>query len=113
MLLVWATGYPGASHEELEKALQEELEDLTSVAAEEVERAIAVTETDLVLAIEGAGERADLLSMCELYFSDPERLNREIDRLRQVTPDQIRAFAEERLGPNNRAVVVYEPEAGR
>ena len=113
MLLVWATGYPGASHEELERALAEELEDLTNVTAEEVERAIAVTETDLVLAIEGVGERADLLSMFELYFGDPGRLNREIDRLRQVTPEQIRTFAEERLGPDNRAVVVYEPEARR
>ncbi len=113
MLLVWATGYPGASHEELEQALLEEIEGLATVEAAEVERAIAVTETDLVRAIEGAGDRADLLSMFNLYFDDPDRLNREMDRLRAVTPEQIRAFAETRLGSDNRAVVVYEPKAGR
>ena len=78
-----------------------------------MERAIAVTETDLVRALERTGERADLLSMFDLYFDDPDRLNREMDRLRAVTPEQIRDFAEARLGPDNRAVVVYEPEAGR
>jgi predicted Zn-dependent peptidase len=113
MLLVWANGYPGASHEELEAALLEEVEGLATVEAEEVERAIAVTETDLVRALERTGERADLLSMFNLYFDDPDRLNREMDRLRAVTPAQIRSFAEARLGPDNRAVVVYEPEAGR
>lgn len=113
MLLVWATGYPGASLEDLEEALLEEIEGLATAEAAEVERAIAVTETDVVRAIEGAGERADLLSMFNLYFDDPDRLNHEIDRLRAVTPEQIRAFAETRLGADNRAVVVYEPEAGR
>jgi len=113
MLLVWATGYPGGSLEELEQALLEEVEGLATAEASEVERAIAVTETDLVRAIERAGERADLLSMFDLYFDDPGRLNREIDRFRAVTPEQIHAFAETRLGPDNRAVVVYEPEAAR
>ena len=111
MLLVWATGYPGASHEELEHALLEEIEGLATAEAAEVERAIAVTETDLVRALERTGERADLLSMFNLYFDDPDRLNRELDRLREVTPEQIRAFAEARLGADNRAVLVYEPEA--
>lgn len=113
MLLVWATGYPGASLEELEEALLEEVEGLATVEAGEVERAIAVSETDLVRAIERAGDRADLLSMFNLYFDDPDRLNREMDRLRAVTPEGIRAFAHARLGTDNRAVVVYEPEEGR
>jgi len=111
MLLVWATGYPGSSHEEPERALLEEVEALVTVEAAEVERAIAVTETDVVRALERSGERADLLSMFNLYFDDPDRLNRELDRLREVTPERIRAFAETRLGADNRAVLVYEPEA--
>ena len=44
-----------------------------------------------------------------LYFDDPGRLNSELDRLRAVTVDQIRAFARERLGQDNRAVLTYEP----
>ena len=109
MLLAWATGYPGASTEELEAALAEEIEGLAEVEEHEVERAIALTETDLVRALERVSERADLLSMFDLYFDDPGRLNRELDRLRAVTVDQIRDFAASRLGPDNRAVLIYEP----
>jgi len=110
MLLAWATGYPGASPEELEAALAEELEGLAEAEVHEVERAIALTESDLVRGLERVSQRADLLSMFELYFDDPNRLNTELDRLRAVTVDEIRAFAKERLGPDNRAVLTYEPK---
>lgn len=109
MLLTWATGYPGSKPQELEAALTGELEGLTDATADEVERAVAVTETDLVRSLERVGERADLLSMCDLYFDDPGRLNTEIDRLRAVTPEQVRAFAAERLGADNRAILTYIP----
>jgi predicted Zn-dependent peptidase len=90
----------------------EEIDELSSVAQREVDRAIALTETDLVRALEHVAERADLLSMFELYFDDPGRLNHELDRLRAVSLDEIRTFVAERLGPSNRAVVTYEPGAG-
>ncbi len=111
MLLVWATGYPGTSPAALEEALVREVSGLADAAEEEVTRAIALTETDLVRSLERVGERADLLSMFDLYFDDPGRLNRELDRLRAVTPEQIHAFAAERLGNDCRAVVTYEPES--
>jgi len=113
MMLVWATGYPGSDPAALEAALVEELDALTGARQHEVERAIALTETDLVRTLERVAERADLLSMFDLYFDDPGRLNRELDRLRSVTLDQIRTFVGERLGADNRAVLVYEPEAAR
>ncbi len=93
--------------------MSEEVEALADVGQREVDRAIALTETDLVRTLEHVAERADLLSMFDLYFDDPGRLNRELDRLREVTPDQIRRFAEQRLGPDNRAIVTYVPEGGR
>jgi len=110
MLLAWVTGYPDSTPEQLETALTEEIEALVEVKQSEVDRAIALTETDLVRALEHVGERANLLSMFDLYFDDPDRLNYEIDRLRAVTLDQIRDFVVSRLGPNNRAVLVYEPK---
>ena len=61
-------------------------------------------------ALEQVGERANLLSMFDLYFDDPDRLNHELDRLRAVTVDQIRNFAASQLGSDNRAVLVYEPK---
>ena len=56
-------------------------------------------------------ERADLLSMFTLFFDDPERLNREMDMIRAVTPADVRSVAERWLGPDNRAVLAYEPAA--
>jgi predicted Zn-dependent peptidase len=109
MMLVWATGYPGGELAALEAAMGEELLALTGAARPEVERAIALAETDLVHALERVAGRADLLSMFELYFGDPDRVNHELDRLRAVSVEQIRAFAAERLGDDNRAVLTYEP----
>ena len=111
MLLVWATGFPETDPDTLERALAEELDALVEVAQGEIDRAIALTETDLVRTLERVSERADLLSMFELYFDDPGRLNDELDRLREVTLDQIRGFVETRLGTDNRAVVTYVPES--
>ena len=111
MMLVWGTGFPGRDPAELEQAMSEELEALAGAEQAELDRAIALTETDLVRALERVGERADLLSMFEMYFDDPGRINQELDRLRAVTLDDVRGFVEERLGTDNRAVLVYEPEA--
>jgi predicted Zn-dependent peptidase len=110
MLLTWATGYPDSTPEQLEAALTEEIEALVEAKQSEVDRAIALTETDLVRALEHVGERANLLSMFDLYFDDPDRLNHEIDRLRAVTVEQIRDFVASQLGSDNRAVLVYEPK---
>ena len=113
MMLVWATGYPDTAPAALEAAMSEEIAALRSAEEREVHRAIALTETDLVRTLERLSERADLLSMYDLYFDEPDRLNQELDRLRAVELDQIREFVEERLGEDNRAVVTYEPEADR
>lgn len=113
MLLVWATGYPGSDPAELEKAMSEEIDALVGAKQSEIDRAIALTETDLVRTLERVAERADLLSMFDLYFDDPGRLNGELDRLRSVTVDQIRTFAETTLGADNRAIVTYQPENDR
>jgi predicted Zn-dependent peptidase len=113
MLLTWATGYPETDLELLERAMSAEIEGLAGAEQGEVDRAIALAETDLVHSLERVATRADLLSMFDLYFGDPGRLNSELDRLRAVTVDQIRAFARERLGEDNRAVLTYEPSRGR
>ena len=76
---------------------------------QEIERAIALTETGLVRQIEQVGQRADLLSMFDQLFDDPERLNGELDRLRAVTPADVSAFVERFLGAENRAVLTYVP----
>jgi len=110
MMLVWATGFPDSDLQGLELAITEEINGLSRAEATEVERAIALVETDLLRALEQVGSRADLLSMFELYFADPGRLNRELDRLRSVTVEDIREFAAARLIADNQAVLTYTPK---
>jgi predicted Zn-dependent peptidase len=111
MLVVWATGYPGAGPATIEAALVEQMEGLATAADEEVARAVALTDTRFVRMLEEVAERADLLSMFTLLFDDPDRLNQEMERIRAVTAADVRAVAERWLGPDNRAVLAYEPES--
>jgi predicted Zn-dependent peptidase len=109
ILLFWVTGYPGADPATLEKALLEELDGMASVKQDELDRAVALTETHLLRSIQQVGERADLLSMFDQTFDDPARLNTEIDRVRSVTRAQVQDFVAEFLGPDNRGFLTYIP----
>ena len=80
---------------------------------DEVARALALGETRFLARLEGAGGRADLLSMFEMMTGDAANLNRELERLRAVTPEDIRAFARDRLGPDNRAILTYLPQGAK
>jgi predicted Zn-dependent peptidase len=111
MLLLWVTGYPGADPETLEEELVGEIDGMREVRPNELGRAVALTETHLVNTIQQVGERADLLSMFDQLFDDPGRLNTEIERLRRVTTDGVVEFASLYLGPDNRAILTYVPEA--
>ena len=113
MLLTWGTGYPETDPDLLEKAMTREMEALIDTREEEINRAISLIETDLVRTLERVAERADLLSMFDLYFGDPGRLNGELDRLRSVTLNDVRTFVTDQLGPDNRAVLTYVPEGRR
>jgi zinc protease len=114
MLVVWATARPETSPEALERALLAELSSLATepVPEEEVQRAIAGIESRHVFGLQQVGERADQLSMYTTLFDDPDRLNREIDEYRRVTPDSIREFASAYLHERNRVVLTYVPRNG-
>jgi predicted Zn-dependent peptidase len=75
----------------------------------EVERAVALIQTDLVRSLQSAADRADRLSLFATYFGDPSLVNEQMDRYRAVTADQVTVFAREYLVPENRASLLYVP----
>ncbi len=113
MLVLWATARPDAEHTVVEEALLAEIEALGrgEVAAAEIERAVTGIEARQLFALQQVGERADQLSMFTTLFDEPERINTELDRYRAVTPEDVRRFALEYLGGENRVILTFLPAA--
>jgi zinc protease len=104
---------PETSVESLEAALEAQVNLIQAegVTETEIERAIALIETDFVTTMQSAGERADKLSMFATYFGDPRVLNDQVARYRAVTIHDVNAFAGQYLGENNRATLLYVPKS--
>lgn len=111
LLALDVTARPDTSGDALERATADVVDALRSgaISRDEVDRAVALVETAMVTAMQSAGDRADKLSMFATYFGDPSLMNEQVDRYRAVTPEQVAAFARDRLGEDNRASLLYVP----
>jgi len=114
LLVVDVTARPEIAVGQLEEEVEREIDVLyrDGVSDEEVQRAIALIETDLVASLQSAGERADRLSMFATYFGQPELVNEQADRYRHVTVQRVNELVSERFGENNRASLIYVPREG-
>jgi len=112
LLIVDVTAHPDVSPERLEAAVMAELDRMHAdgVTEAEVARARALIETSFVTSLQSAAERADQLSRFATYFGDASLANEQVERYQRTTAAQVSALARERLGPDNRAVLVYLPE---
>jgi predicted Zn-dependent peptidase len=89
-------------------------EELARFAAEgptpaEMERAQALLEREWLDRLATVGGRADELCRYAVLFGDPQLALTAVERVLQVTADEVREVAAARLRPDNRAVLVYEP----
>jgi predicted Zn-dependent peptidase len=111
LLVVDVTARPEVSAEQLEREVAREVDVLheAGVTDAEVERAIALIQTDMVRSLQSAAERADRLSLFATYFGDPSLVNEELDQYRSVTAADVTAFAREYLGRDNRVSLLYVP----
>ena len=111
LLVLDVTARPETTFEELERAVRNEVDRLRDdgVTADEVARAVTLIETELIVALQSAGDRADKLSLFATYFGDPSLVNRQAACYREVTPERVNAFARARLGTDNRASLLYVP----
>jgi len=114
LLVVDVTARPETPVGQLEEEVEREIDLLyrDGVSDEEVQRAIALIETDLVASLQSAGERADRLSMFATYFGDPKLVNEQADCYRRVTAERVNELVSERFGENNRASLIYVPREG-
>jgi zinc protease len=112
LLVLDVTARPETTSDQLELAVHEMLDRLQEegVTADEVARAVTLIETDLIISLQSAGDRADRLSLFATYFGDPSLVNVQAERYRAVTAERVTAFARARLGPDNRASLLYVPK---
>jgi len=111
LLVLDVTARPETTPDQLERAVHQEVDRIRDegVSADEVARAVALIQTELIASLQSAGDRADKLSLFATYFGDPSLVNVQADRYRAVTVEQVNAFARSRLGSDNRAALLYVP----
>jgi predicted Zn-dependent peptidase len=98
----------------IETAVDEELARFAAEGptAEEMERAQAQLEREWLDRLGTVAGRADELCRYAVLFGDPKLALTAVDRVLEVTADEVQEIAKARLRPDNRAVLVYEPVAG-
>ena len=100
---------PGHDPAAVEAAFVEELDGFLEHGPTpvELEASLAQSERSWLSALASQEERADLISHHLLLHDDPEVVNTHLDRLREVTAEQVVDAARRWLQPSSRAVVAY------
>jgi zinc protease len=113
LLVVSATGRPGASADSLEAAVLAELARATTVLTEaDVERARADMRFQVINALQRTGGfsgRADMLAQAWTYHRNPDWVNTRLGALEAVTLAEIEALAAEQMVDDNRVILVFVP----
>jgi zinc protease len=114
LLVLDVTARPNVSAAALETAVAQAVDELADrgPTEEELNRAIAITETEFLKAMQTAGDRADRLSQFATYFGDPHRANEQLATYESVRLQDISAFASSRLKEDNRATLLFLPRNG-
>jgi predicted Zn-dependent peptidase len=117
--VVEAIARPGVDPAKIEKALLEQVAKLTAAAVskEELDRARNEYEMAFVDRLQSVEERASLLNMYQAETGDPGFVQKDLDRYRKASPDDLLAYAKKVLSPNAMAVLTIVPnqkkESGR
>jgi predicted Zn-dependent peptidase len=101
----------GVELPQIEAAVDEELARLGAdgPTPEELERAQAQLEREWLDRLGTVAGRADELCRFAVLFGDPQLAFTAVDRILRIEAPEVRAIAADRLRPDNRAELVYEP----
>ncbi|MDC8787232.1 M16 family metallopeptidase [Roseateles koreensis] len=102
---------PGKSLDEIESLVDTELAALaqTPPSTEEVQRALASIETQLLSRLEKMGSLADLMNHYNQTAGDPDFVGKDLSRYRSVTPASVQAAVARFLRKDARVVVQATP----
>jgi predicted Zn-dependent peptidase len=112
MLLVAAITNAGKTIEEVESALDAEIDKLHElVDEEEFQMAKAAKEYELASGLTSLSHIAQELANGYTYFKDADRINKELDNYNSITREDLRDAALKYLNKDNRVVLHYLPES--
>jgi len=109
--LVSVLARPGVSLDKLEAAIDKELAKVrdAKVTDEELSRAKNAYETAFVSRLQSVRGRASLLNAYQTEVGDPGYLQKDLDRYRKATTDDLKAAAARILSPNARVILRVVP----
>jgi zinc protease len=107
------TAMKGHNLTEIEKVIDEALQDLRSLppARAEVERARNQIKTDLLREMEPLPGLASRLLYYDLFAADPGYLRQDLDRYEKATPQDLESWAQRILNDSQRVVINVHPNA--
>ena len=112
MLMLQATAKEGIAIDEVEKAIDAEIERIAGggVTEEELVRAKTRSEVEFAHQIENYDTRADVIGMMATYFGDALKVQRWLEPYQAATADDIARTAAERFRRDDRVTIHYLPE---
>jgi zinc protease len=113
--IIIATARPGASLDQIETIVTEEIARLakSGPTADEVDRAKTKWEYQFVTGLEsigGFGGKADRLAQYNTFLGDPGMFEEDVARYRAVTPAAVKAVAAKWIDNRNRLLIRFRPE---
>ena len=110
VLDIQATAKPGVTPEQLEKAINAELDEIrkNGPTAAELERARNSVESDIIRKLEnlgGFGGVSDRLNQYNHYLGNPGYLPEDLQRYNSATVDSVHQLAAQHLQDNQRVVI--------
>ncbi|HEX8986196.1 MAG TPA: pitrilysin family protein [Bryobacteraceae bacterium] len=111
LFLFFAFAAPGHNNEEIEKALDAEIEKLRNepVTAEELDGVKRRTRAGILHQLDSNPGMADLLASYQQLTGDWRHLFQQIDKINAVTPADVQRVARKTFTFDNRTVGVIEP----
>lgn len=111
--LMFGIANTGVSAEDLEAAIQVEIEKVKNedVGEAEFAKLMAQIETDLVSNNASVRQIAENLAMYRQTFKDADMINKELDQYRKVKPEDLKRVANKYLKNDNRVILYYLPKS--
>lgn len=112
MMFVIAIANAGKTAEEVEEAINLEMEKICNelVSEDEFQMVKAAKEFEVASGLTSLSDIAELLAENYTYFKDADRVNKRLENYSSITREDLKNAAVSYLNKNNRVVLYYLPE---